>query len=241
MTPRRSYIICATPRCGSTLLCSLLRSSKVAGRPESWFRLANRPAWAAEWGIADSAGRFLWPDYLRAAATAGTTANGTFGLRLMWNMLSELATELGGAAPRDQAALLSRTFGPLHFLHLTRDDLVAQAVSRHKAEVSGTWHIGLEEADRPVVPHYDPAAIAFYLAEAEADNLAWNTWFAANGVTPLRLRYEALSADPFGTTLNVLDHLGLPTGLALSATNVRMADAVSAAWSARFRSETAIV
>ena len=35
---RNSYIICSTPRTGSTLLCSLLRATNVAGIPESYFR-----------------------------------------------------------------------------------------------------------------------------------------------------------------------------------------------------------
>ncbi len=32
-----SYLICATPRSGSTLLCGLLESSGVAGHPASYF------------------------------------------------------------------------------------------------------------------------------------------------------------------------------------------------------------
>jgi len=31
----RSYVVCATPRSGSTLLCELLKSTGVAGHPVS--------------------------------------------------------------------------------------------------------------------------------------------------------------------------------------------------------------
>jgi len=34
-----AYLICGTPRTGSTLLCDLLRATGIAGRPESYFRL----------------------------------------------------------------------------------------------------------------------------------------------------------------------------------------------------------
>jgi trehalose 2-sulfotransferase len=33
----KSYVVCATPRSGSTLLCALLAGTGVAGRPEEYF------------------------------------------------------------------------------------------------------------------------------------------------------------------------------------------------------------
>ncbi|HEX7161024.1 MAG TPA: Stf0 family sulfotransferase [Trebonia sp.] len=48
-----SYLICATPRTGSSLLCGLLDSTGVAGHPESWFRRQDEREFAAGWGIAD--------------------------------------------------------------------------------------------------------------------------------------------------------------------------------------------
>src|SRR2546423_6871003 len=35
--PRRCYLVCATPRSGSTLLCEGLESTEVAGRPREYF------------------------------------------------------------------------------------------------------------------------------------------------------------------------------------------------------------
>ena len=56
-----SCLICATPRTGSTLLCGLLASTKVAGHPESYFREPDEQLWAARWGIARSSdGAFAW-------------------------------------------------------------------------------------------------------------------------------------------------------------------------------------
>ena len=36
-TIERAYLVCATPRSGSTLLCELLKETGVAGRPEEYF------------------------------------------------------------------------------------------------------------------------------------------------------------------------------------------------------------
>ena len=47
--PRSSYFVGATPRSGSWLLCGLLASTGVAGRPHEWFwrdaERANSHAW----------------------------------------------------------------------------------------------------------------------------------------------------------------------------------------------------
>ena len=46
MEPDRSYLVCATPRSGSTLVCHALEETGVAGRPEEYFealRHSGRP------------------------------------------------------------------------------------------------------------------------------------------------------------------------------------------------------
>ena len=37
MSPTISYLVCATPRSGSTLLCHLLDETGLAGHPEEYF------------------------------------------------------------------------------------------------------------------------------------------------------------------------------------------------------------
>src|SRR3954453_19662507 len=37
MQPDRSYLVCATPRSGSTLVCHALEETGIAGRPEGEF------------------------------------------------------------------------------------------------------------------------------------------------------------------------------------------------------------
>ena len=129
----------------------------------------------------------------------------------------------------------------MRFVHLQRRDLVAQAVSRHKAEVSGTWQLGIEEAGHPSEPFYDVAQINAYLHEAIADNAAWRAWFGVNGVLPVQLCYEDLAADPVAATRQVLRMLGLtvPAGCGIKAPNRRMADDISADWVRRFRAQMA--
>jgi LPS sulfotransferase NodH len=56
-----SYLLCGTPRTGSTFLCSLLASTGVAGRPESFFREPDERWWAERLGVAGA--DFAWSDW----------------------------------------------------------------------------------------------------------------------------------------------------------------------------------
>jgi LPS sulfotransferase NodH len=47
--PTRSYLICATPRSGSTLLCEALRITGLAGNPDEYFGPMHVKRWNEEW------------------------------------------------------------------------------------------------------------------------------------------------------------------------------------------------
>lgn len=101
-----SYLICATPRSGSTLLCGLLRSTGVATRPESYFRREDLRDYADRWRIPLAGHGALDATYVRAAVAAGSTPNTVFGARIMWGTMTELTKALG----LTRAAVLRRTW-----------------------------------------------------------------------------------------------------------------------------------
>ena len=155
--PARSYLVCATPRSGSTLLCHLLDQSGVAGHPEEYFealRHSGVPRRPHEYFDAERHANImerlafrempdgpapepnpLWrPDrydrYLEWALEQGTTENGVFGAKLMWGYLGDFATLLRGIegnAGRPVPELLARTFPDLRYVQITREDKVRQA------------------------------------------------------------------------------------------------------------------
>lgn len=87
VTTPAPYLLCGTPRTGSTLLCSLLQSTGVLGRPESYFREPDEVMWAERFGLPTDGRRVR--DYFafaQAARAAGTTANGVFAARIMWGL-----------------------------------------------------------------------------------------------------------------------------------------------------------
>ncbi|WP_200214075.1 Stf0 family sulfotransferase [Micromonospora coerulea] len=232
-----SYFICATPRTGSSLLCGLLASTGVAGRPEAYFRVPDEPAWAGRWGLDPTA--FDYGDFVAAALAAGRTGNGVFGAKLMWGTLDRVVDGLATVHPELAGAddvLLRRAFGRTAFVHLRRDDVLAQAVSWLRAEQTNLWYVGCPDANG-AEPRYDHDGIDDLVRTIDAHQAAWEEWFAAYQVTPHRVRYEELAADPAGVTRKVLGFLGLelPAGATIRPRHRRQADALNREWIDRHR------
>jgi LPS sulfotransferase NodH len=169
MAPTLSYLVCATPRSGSTLLCQALDQTGVAGHPEEYFealrhsglprqpheyfdpeRHANIVERLAFREMPDGTTRApspLWhPDtyseYLSWALAQGTTPNGVFGAKLMWGYLgdfAELLRGIEGMAGLPLPELLARAFPGLRYIQITREDKVRQAVSLWKAVQTQAW------------------------------------------------------------------------------------------------------
>ena len=240
-----AYVICATPRTGSSLLCGLLESTGVAGCPESYFRLPDEQSWAIRWGIVRSPeGAYTYADYVQAAIAAGSTENGVFAARLMWGTLGEVIDKLGTDSPdlagRD-VDLLSRVFGDVRFVFLRRDHVLGQAVSWLRAEQTNTWfendQFPREQPEHE--PSFDLDRISELVDLIDEHNTAWQDWFASVGVRPHPVRYEYLDADPIGVTRGVLGFLGLelPATREIQVRHKRMADELSAQWIERYRAE----
>ncbi|SDN70168.1 LPS sulfotransferase NodH [Aureimonas jatrophae] len=214
-----AYVICATPRSGSTLLCDLLATSGVAGRPHSYFRAEDIDEWADGWGVegqADLQDPAFDRAYVCAMAKAGRAGTDVFGLRLMPASLKDATRRLGTALGQegDLPTLLGRAFGPTRYIHLSRDDRAAQAASLLRAQQSGLWHVSPDGSERertaPMrAAPIDAEALAVAQKGLAADDRAWERFFAAHAIAPLRLTYERLAADPHAELATVLAALGL--------------------------------
>ncbi|MDX1711816.1 MAG: Stf0 family sulfotransferase, partial [Rhodovibrionaceae bacterium] len=191
----QSYIICATPRTGSTLLCDLLESTAVAGRPDSYFRRQSIACWMRHLGIpALTDEREFNRAYLEAVLREGTAGTDLFGLRLMWETVAELSARLDLLHPGlpDDAARFEHAFGTTRYIHLSRQDKIAQAVSRLRAEQTGLWHTASDGSERerlapPRPPAYDADRLMQLEAEISIQDAAWEAWFAQLGLAPIRV------------------------------------------------------
>ena len=244
-----AYIICGTPRSGSTLLCEMLAASGLAGRPNSYFRQQDIVYWADRWAVPHPDGvetAEFDRAYLAAMLQAGRGGTEIFGLRLMAASVADAARRLDrvAGAEGDVTERFAAAFGPVLYIQLSRGDTIAQAVSLVRAEQSGLWHLAadgsvLEGAEelRPMV--YDGDRIATLVRELSRDNAAWGAFFAAHDIAPLRLSYESLTADPQAALATVLAALGRDPEIARSVAvpTAKMASGTSRQWAEKFRTE----
>lgn len=250
MARYQSYIICTSPRSGSTLLCKLLGATGKSGMPGSHFHDPSVSQWLGYYGL--SRDQFANEhDALNAAFDAahqqGTASTGIFGLRLQRHSLDFFMQQLGILHPKasNETERVQAAFGETLFIHLTRQNKLEQAISFVKATQTGLWHRApdgteLERLSPPREPVYDANAIAQQLARSEAFDKEWNTWFAEEKIDPLRVTYDDLSSDPRSALVRILGHLGVDYEPAFDSPPpvAKLADATSRAWAERFRAKS---
>ena len=144
MKPNISYIICTVQRSGSFLLCEALKNTGLAGFPEEYF--LNGEGWEDGWW-ARQHGVTSRRDYLNLVFDQGTSSNGVFGTKVMWNYfhamlktLQELPEYKGLDAPQ----LMATLFPSVRYIWIVRRDKVRQAVSWAKAGQTDvySWYKG---------------------------------------------------------------------------------------------------
>ncbi len=163
-----SYLICATPRSGSTLLCEALMNTGIAGYPREYFEalittgLPRRPVEYFETlndvemaALLESYSRLdheplqivrhdgeSYANYLLQVFEEGTTPNGVFGAKVMWGYFDSFINNLRQLfCLRDHTipGILATTFPNLRYIWITRQDKVRQAVSLWRAIQTGIW------------------------------------------------------------------------------------------------------
>ena len=244
-----SYVICTSPRSGSTLLCNLLAATGVAGNPGSHFHEPSIGNWLDYFDLAPDASlpeRDVLADIFGAAVSRGSLETGMFGLRLQRHSFDFFTQKLTILHPglSSDAQRLQTAFGRTLFVHLTRRDKVEQSVSYVKACQTGLWHAApdgteLERLSPAQKPDYDAGELRARFEEVTAYDHDWERWFETEEIDPLRITYESLSMDPTETVRRILDRLGLDPE---AATDVKpgiakLADRSSRDWVTRFRSE----
>ena len=119
-----------------------------------------------------------------------------FAAKLMWTHLLDLAERLGRPA---DAALLREHFPDPRYVHVTRRDKIAQAVSLWRAVQTRAWRAGEVTENGNAV--YHAGAIGYLAGQLSDHDDAWRTWFSANRIEPLTIVYEELAADTSGVTV----------------------------------------
>jgi trehalose 2-sulfotransferase len=239
------YIICTSPRTGSTLLCQGLSYTGRAGAPAEFFD--HRPEveeyWRRRYSIDRKAG------YASGIIAATSTSNGVFGTKLHWSTLLDMHRALRGSPASPTTArqggslndLLLQRFSTVRYIWLRRRNKVAQGISHFKASRTGMWAL---PAGKPPDPKGEPESVDFDLALIDRcvewahiyDN-EWAAYFQRRHITPMQLIYEDLTSaydQNLRAVLSFLDipHVDLPDA---EPPLERLADEISLKWEQQYR------
>ncbi len=222
--PTVSYIICSTPRCGSTLLSEGFLASGCMGIPVEYFNTVYHAPLAARWG---SIGLNA---YLTDLREHRTDQSGTFGIKMHWAQMvnyHELSRRELGQPPadslnpeeahRERYRFLEEAFPKPRFIHITRLNRIRQAVSWYVGARTGEWTRleGQANSGRGPLP-YDLDQILRYLLAIDAAEANWREFFRVNGIRPITIIYEEFANAYTESMAALMRTLGLePVSLPL--------------------------
>jgi LPS sulfotransferase NodH len=226
------------------LLSEALARTNIAGKPNEYFDIHdfNEQFWIRTLGISSNA------DYVDRVVAAASTANGVFGMKLLWHQLPSIVAKLNASAGRQSSvdghfslhALLSEKIGDPHYIWLRRENKLAQAISYYRASRTGLWR-SVDTATDPhqVADHelpFDYAVIDQYLRAVSDFDARWYDYFSRNHVKVLMITYERFIETYAQTVHGLLEFLGIVRNR-VTVTEPRLqrqADQRSLEWEQRF-------
>jgi LPS sulfotransferase NodH len=222
-----AYIVAATPRTGSSLLCEGLAATGVAGVPDEIFAPHLRELWYEKWSLSEPVS---FSRYLEPALRYARSGNGVVAFKIHWMHVAELA----GQTQCGTDAVLSQILPGARFVNIVRRDRRAQALSWFRASRTDEWTRFRDTSDaaRPTPP-LDLDAVRDFEVQINTQQACWLEYFRTTGAVPLTIEYEDLDKHYRHEVSRVLSFLGLDPAAAYripEPRRVRQADAVTAGW-----------
>ena len=216
---QKSYVICTTPRSGSNLLCGLLTSSKILGKPNEVLNVDSvlRP-FCEKHNLFEDNFQISMNNYLNCAREKRHSKNNVFGVKILFDQLEPLLDS------KEVRQLLQTS----KLIWLVRKDVVAQAVSMYIAKATDEWdsideqrNKGNESKSRRDKVQYDGKKINNYLDYLVKQNLQWLKLFSVNQIEYLQVYYEDLLLSPQQVCQDICKFCGVETHHEFSIDSVR--------------------
>lgn len=209
-------ILCATQRCGSTMIVEDMRNTGVLGNPEEWF-----VPWAQPNPNRDH------EQELAGVKRRAVGDNGVASIKVMANQLLDIEDGLKTflkPKPGPRFFRFHNAFKDAKWARIRRRNVVAQAISRVMAQQTGINHAtGTAEQEhfagnllKGYSEDYNQSAKFNYdaiLREATSitlENVAWDQFFRDFEIDPLVLTYEDVVRD---NDMTHLDRIAKLVGL----------------------------
>ncbi len=236
----KNFLICSTPRTGSSLLCYVLKQTNIAGMRTRGFPTAQE--FILKFQLDHKALSFSRSSdielFLRRLFDVTRTKNGMGGFKLMWEQLSYVYEQAQGLLAGSCVYDMHRFFPPgIRYIWLIRKDELRQTVSWAKAIQTNAWD------SQQQLKYTGSCRFNFYqirnlLYMIKERNRQWALFFEHNHIHPLVITYEEFIADLSGTVRLILDYLDADYSPQIQVQNnyfFRQSDRVNEWWVMKFR------
>jgi LPS sulfotransferase NodH len=187
------YIICSTGRSGSSLLTSLLILTGNLGVPHEYIHPQHAKVLFERYELNPNT---PLETYMASVRKKRTTPNGIFGVKLHLVHLINLV----------QISMFEKLFPTPLCVFISREDVVAQAVSYAIAEQTNKWTSRGTEINEP---KYNAEVISRHVQRINMENNSWEKFFLSSSIEPLRVTYEEILSDPNEIIKSISTSLGI--------------------------------
>lgn len=214
----QSYIVCSTGRSGSTLLCKTLKNLKCCGNPAEYFHHNE----TKKLQLKDDPEKFI--NYCNSVLHQGLTSNGIFGIKMHWWQMYDFL-KIAKKSPlfenKKDLEILNAIFPNLKFIYISRQDIIAQAVSTTIALTTKVWEKSannnsiketkkekkLSIKNRSI--KFRPLKIYRWEQSFKDQNRRWKQFFEENDLEYYAVTYEKLTSSFEEEIVNILDFLNI--------------------------------
>lgn len=194
------YLILSSPRTGSSMVCSSLRASEMAGVPLEYFH----PECLSDWFSKQSTNSL--ENYMAELEKRRTTTNGYFGIKIHYN---QWVNVFGKNLPLSIATLKKQD----RIILITRKNKTKQAISCLIAQKTNIWQI--EEDEDIEYKKIDwqekyTVEIALLIYQMIMQETSWKLLLVNNDISYLEIVYEDLIADQVNQYQKIYDYLSIP-------------------------------
>lgn len=220
----KMIVLCATQRCGSTMVVEDMRSTGLLGVPEEYF---------IPWDVNKEG--IDWVKQFVNVMNTASTENGVTSVKIMANQIPAIEECLKKATSSeltDSSGLFphfKHQFQNAKYVFIRRDSVVRQAISRGMSRQTGINHATAKASDEHFAGNLMKGYKSEYNAKAKYDkstidqdvlaivkeNLVWESFFNSWGIThPLALRYEEICKNSPGYLQRIANYcdVDLPEG-----------------------------
>jgi len=228
-----NYLICATPRSGSSLLCNLMANTGILGKNNTE-RISTDLIISIDWNKKDLTGFF------EELFESTSTPDEVSGFKIQGHQIKNLVKELNKTHKyRNVSANNIIRFFPknLKYIWLSRKDKLRQAISLSKAWKTGIFSIHKDQKRIPSTDiAFDSGSIIGAVKELKEQEVLWRNFFEKNKIKPLKLEYEKFIKDFRGTLIEILIYLEvpIPKNLIVKTNLLKQSDKLSEKWIKKF-------